>query len=596
MLNRLAKKNANADDWKSKYSGIAEELSRKEREWAKAEELLRRTIRRLTIAANGVHPVLDQRLTDLRKTMDKHLDLNMLQRVSDSMPDTLRQLSKETEHQLTPTKALLKLAEQLQNIDSVRKDADKLKSLLQGEPDQDELQSIIGQFADLLSKPAMNINSTATSNSADLSAPAAASDTDTVNLINTFVSNLDFPEISNTELMSIQARSSEAGAEIRKELAIELTTLLNKAGADLEAQIQPLSNETYKAADAILLLIEFLSFPESLQKDVNNIRVRLEKPLTEEEWPRILKVLANIIERARNQVQKEKHELENFLSELTDRIELMDMNVSGLSDVREQAMASSNAMQKNVTESVEGIQQSMSSHSDIDQLRESVFGQLDGLREHVSGYQQEQDQNNSESEQLITELSKKLESMESETQTLREQVKQQRDKATIDPLTNTSNRLAFDERIAIEYARWKRDKKPLSLVVWDADHFKLVNDTFGHLAGDKVLRLIADTLNEHCRESDFVARYGGEEFVMILPGADSKAAFTVAESIRKAIESSNFSHDSKPVPITLSAGIAEFETSDKPESVFERADAALYEAKRHGRNRCQLATASTSIE
>lgn len=596
MLNRSAKKNTNADNWKSKYSGIAEKLSQKELEWAKAEELLRRTIRRLTIAANGVHPVLDQRLTDLRKTMDKHLDLNMLQRVSDSMPDTLRQLSKETEHQLTPTKVLLKLADQLQNIDSVRKDADKLKSLLQHEPDQDELQSIIGQFGDLLSKPAININQTAASSSANVSSPAAANDTDAVNLINTFVSNLDFPEISNTELMSIQARSSEASAEIRKELVIELTTLLNKAGADLEAQIQPKSNETYKAADAILLLIEFLSFPESLQKDVNNIRVRLEKPLTEEEWPRILKALANIIERARNQVQKQKYELENFLSELTDRIELMDMNVSGLSNVREQAMACSNAMQKNVTESVEGIHESMSSHNDIGQLRESVFGQLDGLRKYVSGYQQEQNQHHSQSEQLIGELSKKLESMESETQTLREQVKQQHEKATIDPLTNTSNRLAFDERIAIEYARWKRDNKALSLIVWDADHFKLVNDTFGHLAGDKVLRLIADTLNEHCRESDFVARYGGEEFVMILPGADCKAAFTIAESIRKAIETSNFSHDSKPVPITLSAGIAEFETSDKPESVFERADAALYEAKRHGRNRCQLAAAITSIE
>ena len=595
MLNRSTKKNANSNDWKSKYSGIAKKLSQKEREWAKVEELLRRTIRRLTIAANGVHPVLDQRLTELRNTMDKHLDLNMLQQVSDSMPDTLRQLSKETEHQLTPTKVLIKLAEQLQNIESVRKDADKLRALLQHDPDQDELQSIIGQFGDLLSKPQININQT-TSSSANVSSPSVANDTDTINLINTFVSNLDFPEISNTELMSIQARSSEASSEIRKELAIELTTLLNKAGANLEAQIQPQSTETYKPADVILLLIELLSFPESLQKDVNNIRSRLEKPLTEEEWPRLLKVLANIVERARNQVQKQKHELENFLSELTDRIELMDMNVSGLSEVREQAMACSDAMQKNVTKSVEGIHESMSSHSDIEQLRASVFGQLDGLREHVSGYQVEQNNNNSKSEQIIGELSKKLESMEGETQILRKQVKQQREKATIDPLTNTSNRLAFDERIATEFARWKRDKKAISLIVWDADHFKLVNDTFGHLAGDKVLRLIADTLNEYCRESDFVARYGGEEFVMILPGADCKAAFAMAESIRKAIETSNFSHDGKPVPITLSAGIAEFETNDKPESVFARADAALYEAKRHGRNRCQLATASTSIE
>ena len=594
MLNRSAKKSSGSDDWKSKYSSIADELSSKEREWAKAEELLRRTIRRLTIAANGVHPVLDKRLTELRKTMDQHLDLDMLRQVSDSMPDTLRELSKETEHQLTPTKVLLKLTEQLQNIDSIRKDVGGLKSRLEREPDQDELQTIISQFGDLLGKPS---SSSQQSHAGQTGSTQVNIDTsNSVNLINTFISHLDFPEISNTQLMSIQARSVEAGPEIRKELAIELTALLNNAGAQLEEQIQPKGGEAYQAAEAILLLIEFLSFPESLRIDVNNIRARLEKPLTEEEWPRLLKVLANIIERARNQVQQQKHELENFLSELTDRIGLMDMNVSGLSDVREQARACSDVMHKNVSASVNDIHESISAHSDIEQLRESVFGQLDGLRKHVSGYKQEQDKNHSQSKQLISELSKKLESMEGETKTLRQQVKQQRDQATIDPLTKTFNRLAFDERIAIEYARWKQDKKPLSLVVWDADHFKLVNDTFGHLAGDNVLRLIADTLNSHCRKSDFVARYGGEEFVMILPGADGKAAFAITETIRKAIESSNYNHEGKPIPITLSAGISEFEANDKPDTVFARADAALYEAKRHGRNRCQLAAASTAIE
>lgn len=595
MLNRSAKKASATDDWKSKYSGIADELAKKEREWAKAEELLRRTIRRLTIAANGVHPVLDKRLTELRKTMDKHLDLNILQQVSDSMPDTLRQLSKETEHQLTPTKVLLKITDQLQNIDSIRNDVSSLKSRLQHDPDQDELQTIISDVSDLLGKPSASSNPSSSERTASVTPIHSKSAPDNINLINTFVSNLDFPEISHTQLKSIQARSAEASAEIRKELAIELTTLLNDAGAQLEEQIQPKSNETYAPADAILLLIEFLSFPESLSTDVNNIRVRLEKPLTEEEWPRLLKVLANVIERARNQVQQQKHALENFLSELTDRIELMDMNVSGISEIRAQTKACSEAMQENVANSVEGIHESITSHSDIDQLRESVFGQLDGLREHVSGYQQEQDEHHSKSEQLIGELSKKLESMESETHTLRKQVKQQRDQAIIDPLTKAHNRLAFDERIVLEYARWKRDKKPLSLVVWDADHFKLVNDTFGHLAGDDVLRFIADTLAQHCRESDFVARYGGEEFVMVLPGADCKAALAIAETVRKAIETSNFQHEGKPVPITMSAGISEFETNDEPDHVFARADAALYEAKRHGRNRCQLAAASTSM-
>jgi len=270
------------------------------------------------------------------------------------------------------------------------------------------------------------------------------------------------------------------------------------------------------------------------------------------------------------------------------------MSVSGLSEIRAQARECSESIQKNVSESVEGIQDSITSHNDIEKLRESVFGHLDGLRLHVRGYQNQQDKNNSHSEQLIGELSKKLESMEHETSALREQVKQHRDQSIIDPLTKTFNRLAFDERMILEFARWKRDKKPLSLVVWDADHFKLVNDTFGHLAGDNVLRLIADTLRNNSRESDFIARYGGEEFVTILPGADGQAALVIAESIRKMVEFSNYSFEGKPVPITISAGIAEFEDNDKPETVFARADGALYEAKRNGRNRCQLAAPGSS--
>jgi len=587
MLNFSAKNKASPDNWKSKYSLIATELAAKEREWAQAEELLRRTIRRLTIAANGVHPVLDQRLYELRKNMGTHLDLNLLQKITDSMPDTLRELSNEIQHQLTPVKVLITLADQLDNVDSIRQQAHTLRSRLQDEPSQDELQDIIKQFASLLGK-------SAEPNQCSEGLAQNPIPVEQVNLINAFVSNLDFPEISNSELMSIQARSAEAGPEILGQLTIELTTLLNKAGQQLEEKIQPVKNEAYAAAEAILLLIDFLNFPEALVAEVNEIRLRLEKPLSKEEWPCLLKLLANIIERVRDQVQQQKHELEDFLSELTDRVESMDANVSGLSEIRAQAKICSEAIQKNVNESVDHIHYSVTTHNDIGQLRESVFGQLDGLREHVRSYKSQQDINNSDSEQLIDELSKKLESMEFETKALREQVKQHRNQAIVDPLTKAFNRLAFDERIIIEFARWKRDKKPLSLVVWDADHFKLVNDTFGHLAGDNVLRLIADTLRNNSRESDFIARYGGEEFIAILPGADAQAALEIAESIRKMVESSNYNFEGKPVPITISAGIAEFKNNDTADAVFARADSALYKAKRNGRNRCQLAAPGPS--
>jgi diguanylate cyclase len=122
------------------------------------------------------------------------------------------------------------------------------------------------------------------------------------------------------------------------------------------------------------------------------------------------------------------------------------------------------------------------------------------------------------------------------------------------------------------------------------DHFKKINDRYGHQAGDKVLRIIAKRLTDQVRESDFVARYGGEEFVVLLPEADPASALAVAEKLRKSIDDLEFHYRDEPVPITISCGIATFRQNDDPESVFRRADAALYRAKEAGRNCCRSET------
>lgn len=570
-----------ADGWKTKYTKLAEELNRKEREWVQAEELLRRTIRRLTIAANGVHPSLDKQLTELRNVMNSHLDLEMLKQITDSMPATLMALSQETAKRLSPAQALDRLAEQLGKLDRYRTQISELRRRLDNHPNNEEIEGIISSFGTLIgenSVPAADSNRSAASSLA----------ADDVNLINVFVSRLDFPEIPNSELKSIQARSIEASAETRKQLAIELTTLLNRAGQQLEQRLDSIGTH-YEAKDAILLLLDFLSFPADLKDEVDEVRRRLEPPLEKQDWLPLLKTLAAIIERARSQVQQQKRELESFLNELADQIKLIEENISGISAAQQLSKACSEKMQNNVDASVKSIQHSIESNSDLDTLKQSVIGHLDGLRQHMKEYLLERDKHFMDSAVLAQELAQKVESMEGEARMLRAQVAQQRERAVFDPLTKLYNRLAFDERILLEFGHWKRDKKALSLIVLDADHFKLINDSFGHLVGDEALRLIANILQQHSRETDFVARYGGEEFIMILPGADGEAALSIAEDIRRAIEFSNFTSDNKPVPMTISAGIASFETGDDPETVFSRADNALYEAKRLGRNRCQLA-------
>jgi len=146
--------------------------------------------------------------------------------------------------------------------------------------------------------------------------------------------------------------------------------------------------------------------------------------------------------------------------------------------------------------------------------------------------------------------------------------------------------MAFDERINDEFQRWKRYNTKLTLCLVDIDKFKGVNDTYGHKAGDIVLRTIAKKCASKIRKSDYFCRYGGEEFALILPETDLSAAITVAETLRESIEKCSFQYAEESVGITISCGLAQIKKNDTLDRLFQRADQSLYKAKETGRNRC----------
>lgn len=159
-----------------------------------------------------------------------------------------------------------------------------------------------------------------------------------------------------------------------------------------------------------------------------------------------------------------------------------------------------------------------------------------------------------------------------------------------DALTGLHNRRSFDECWQREYKRAHRDSSCLSLIILDIDFFKKVNDQYGHPAGDLCLQEVAKCLIAHaCREQDIIARYGGEEFAIILPSTDKIGAIAVAESIRKHVECLEVAWEGKPIRLTISAGICSQTPHDTDylsrDAMLQRADQALYQAKRTGRNR-----------
>jgi len=157
---------------------------------------------------------------------------------------------------------------------------------------------------------------------------------------------------------------------------------------------------------------------------------------------------------------------------------------------------------------------------------------------------------------------------------------------TVDGLTQVYNKRYFMENLERELSRSSRYGRNLSLLIFDIDHFKNINDTYGHLAGDYVLKQMAKTISQNIRREDFMARYGGEEFAIILPEIDRQNSMIMAEKVRKLVADFDFVFEDAKIPTTVSVGVATADDSlSEPMELIKIADANLYQAKKQGRNR-----------
>jgi diguanylate cyclase len=182
------------------------------------------------------------------------------------------------------------------------------------------------------------------------------------------------------------------------------------------------------------------------------------------------------------------------------------------------------------------------------------------------------------------QMQQELQAAENRLQEQQEELAAQTAAARTDQLTKITNRRAFDEELRSCVLEFQRSSKPFSIMMLDVDHFKKFNDTHGHLAGDEVLKFVAQTLKSQAKDSEVVARYGGEEFVLVFRGETVAACRERADQLRGSINQGSITFEGKELRVAASAGIAEIGIGEDEKSVIRRADEALYASKKAGRN------------
>ena len=456
----------------------------------------------------------------------------------------------------------------------------------------------------------INAIKTAAKNSDDLTALKNAVEALTTRIIQTESVSLQREAddaAPGAELQILLEKMSESGAEIPQILdvkqrvsnissASELSLILDDVAMiwrkSVVQQVAPDEDSSQFCAQLIseilYQLLEKISFPRDLSMRLNALKKRLDDGVTISKWGGMLDQISDLASDVQSKINRERLDIEEFLKQVTARLKDLDAYILGSKEQHAVAWKHGKALGDAVKSEMQNLVSNANDALDMDVLKEQIQTRLATIEDHVNGFRETERNQHKNADEDVRRLIARLNELEKESQALKARVKKERMQAQIDTLTGIANRLGYDHRVAQEYARWKRFSNPLSLVVWDIDFFKRINDDLGHASGDKALKSVARLLAAKIRETDYIARYGGEEFVLIMPGADRQAAEVVADKLRKVIEQAKFHFKDKPVAITISAGIAQFKTGDTTSSVFERADKALYAAKEAGRNRVMV--------
>ncbi|EHK71674.1 diguanylate cyclase [Pseudomonas psychrotolerans L19] len=588
---------ADVERWKSKYLESLENLERLESRWENRLDLVRRGLVRSSLAAEGNDAAVDACLVELRDILrrdDSDADLaKLIPRLERTVLDSEQRREMRARQ---VAEAFAELCRLLQTLELPRDQRKALKGFAKraqaaaGQPG--ELPALLGEFSRLQQQALSQLHPEQPARPGFLqrllggrgeaaeeapamtpspvvedALPAAAAVTATETLAT--------PEPPPLPVAGTPAAPSETTA----------------AQADPAYALPPVPEPGYSAIaphlEATLLrLLDDLSLPDSHKPQAEHLRQRIQGSLN---WYELVPVLDDLSVLVLALNHSGQSEFQLYLRRLNERLAAFQTGLQHVHDQRQDGQTQERAFGDALRGQVNELQSEVQEATDLDSLKLSLDSRLEGLLTSLVEQQSQRETREQEASERLSALTERVAGMEREAQQYRGHLEEQRQKALCDPLTGLPNRAAWSERLELEVARWQRHGGDLLLAVLDVDLFKRINDGYGHLAGDKVLKIIASELQRRLRKTDFIARFGGEEFVMLLGATPVAGGVTLIEQLRAAVAACPFHFKGERVVITLSAGLAAFAPGEDADTVFERADQALYRAKRAGRDRLDVA-------
>lgn len=374
-------------------------------------------------------------------------------------------------------------------------------------------------------------------------------------------------------------------------VAVDATSPVQRLVAPLPPSLTPPAKPSRwnSTCAAISALLENLKAGETDHSTLNSLIAELAIAETDPALAAIVQRAADLIRERGESLARERLQAAAVLSTVTTRLEEMANYLAESNSASRSRFDDTQSLNDTVMSQVRELTDEVSGATELGLLQSAVAARLESVTKQVCAFRAREATRQVEYNGRTEHMRARIADLERETQELHAKLDREKHGARLDPLTGVANRKSFDEHFAQDNVRRTQGGAPVGLLLWDIDSFKLINDSYGHRAGDRVLQRVAACFKAALRASDFVARIGGEEFAVLLRGLKLAEAVNIANQLRTTVEGLRFHFRGTPVRVTVSCGVTELSPDDAPERAFDRADGALYRAKNAGKNLCVAA-------